>query len=624
MGFPHAATTDQWGIDSGYYDITGRWHKTPPETRAAILEGMGVAEADDNPSAVEAEEPVRVVRTVQGGEPYPWPEAGTLYLEDGGRLKLAGALPPDLPWGYHDFEGAAGQRIRLIVSPCTCVIPSRPAWGWAVQLYAARSRESWGIGDLADLRWLGTWAKELGASFLLLCPLGAPAPVLSLQPSPYYPTSRQFLNPLYLRIEDVPRAEVLGVQLERLAAAGRALGGERKLDRDTVFRLKDEALRAIWAATVPDADFHRYCEEQGQPLRCFATFCALAQRWGGNWQRWPTEYRRPDSPAVAQFAAAFAREIAYYQWQQWLLDRQLATAAASVPLVQDMPIGVDPGGADAWAWQDLLALNCGIGAPPDPFNAQGQNWLLPPLVPHKLRAAGYEPFVQTVRALLRRAGGLRIDHVMGLFRLFWIPHGFGPDRGAYVRYRADELLAILAIESQRAGAFIVGEDLGTVEPAAREQLADHQILGFRVLWFESQPPARYSPLAMAAVTTHDLPTVAGLWTLIHELGEGRVPPHHESMQTLRQHLVAILGIAPDATVESVIESCYRRLAEAPCLLLVATLEDALAVREQPNVPGTVDQWPNWSLALPGGIEALQSSELPRRIAQALDRRNRNS
>jgi len=244
---------------------------------------------------------------------------------------------------------------------------------------------------------------------------------------------------------------------------------------------------------------------------------------------------------------------------------------------------------------------------------------LPPFVPHRLAAHGYEPFIQTIRAGLRHAGGLRIDHVMGLFRLFWVPRGSTPHDGAYVRYPADDLLAIVALESQRAGAIIVGEDLGTVEAGVRERLADHAILSYRVVWFEPEPPARYPELALAAVTTHDLPTIAGVWTgadLEAQAATGREPNRAVLAET-RERLRGMIGVAGDAPVDDVIERVHARLGQAPSVIVTATLDDALGVAERPNMPGTVDEWPNWSLALPEPLEAIEQAELPRAIARAL-------
>jgi 4-alpha-glucanotransferase len=256
------------------------------------------------------------------------------------------------------------------------------------------------------------------------------------------------------------------------------------------------------------------------------------------------------------------------------------------------------------------------------YNTQGQDWGLPPFIPHKLRECGYQPVVKTLRAVLRHAGALRIDHVMGLFRLFWIPHGMGPRHGAFVRYKADELLAIVALESHRAGAFVVGEDLGTVEMGVREQLAERNVLSYRLLWFETTPPREYPQLAMVAVTTHDLPTIAGLWSGEDLAAQERIglKPSAAAMQQIKDRLAQGGGLPGDTPTEKVIERAYMLLAESPSLIVAATLEDALAVPERTNMPGTVEQWPNWSIPLPGGLEALEASPLAARIAAVLNSR----
>ena len=308
----------------------------------------------------------------------------------------------------------------------------------------------------------------------------------------------------------------------------------------------------------------------------------------------------------------------YHLWLQWLLDRQLEQAANLISLVLDLPIGIDSGGADAWEWQDLLANKIDVGAPPDAFNADGQNWGLPPFNPVALRAAGYEPFIQTIRATLRHARGLRIDHVMGLFRLWWIPQGEHAQRGWYVRYPADDLLGIVALESRRAGAFVVGEDLGTVEPGVREMLAARNVLSCRVLWFEPTPPPQYPELAMATVTTHDLPTIAGLWSGADAAAQQTIGMlRGDEMARLRKHLQELLGIGDDGTIDDVIERLTSGWQRVPSLIVMATLEDAQAMPERPNMPGTVTQWPNWSLRLPNDLATMEHSELPRRIARAL-------
>ncbi|MGA2031950.1 MAG: 4-alpha-glucanotransferase [Thermoguttaceae bacterium] len=583
----------------------------PPDAPAAIRAALAAAEHLARPGEL----PVRIIHP---GEAIAWHVAGELRLEDGAALRIRRGLPPDLPLGYHDFFDGEGRRTRIIVAPRRCLLPTARQWGWTVQLYAARSAHSWGLGDLADLGRVAAWARDLGAQLLLVSPLCAAAPVLPQVASPYYPSTRRFLSPMYLRIEEVPGAARLGSELPRLAAAGRALCAVRRVDRDAVFRLKREALHWIWAGFTSDADFDQFCTHAGPSLELFATWCLLAENHGGDWRQWPAQYRDPLGRAVQAAARENPRKVRYHQWLQWLLDRQLARASAVLPLVQDLPIGMDPGGFDAWQWQDLLAKDCTIGAPPDQFNSLGQNWQLPPLVPARLRQAAYEPFVETIRATLRHACGLRIDHVMGLFRLWWIAAGSLPAQGIYVPYPADDLLDIVALESHRAGAFVVGEDLGTVQQGVRQQLAERQILSTRLLWFEADPPSRYPQLSLTTPSTHDLPTVAGMWSGFDRAAQEQLGlPHNEEMRELRRRLGKLIDVPADAPIAEVIRQTYRVLARAPSLLLLASLEDALAVEERPNMPGTTTQWPNWSLALPGGLEALEAAPLPRQIARAL-------
>jgi 4-alpha-glucanotransferase len=333
---------------------------------------------------------------------------------------------------------------------------------------------------------------------------------------------------------------------------------------------------------------------------------------------------RPDSPSVAGFAATAegGAAIRFHEWLQWLLEGQLAAASDPLDLVHDLAIGVDPDGADAWLWQDCFALGVRVGAPPDEFNTKGQDWGIPPFDPWRLRAAGYEPFIRTVRAGLHHAGGLRVDHVMGLFRLFWIPDGGSPADGTYVRYPWSDLLDIVALESHRAGAFVLGEDLGTVEELAREELERRAVLSYRLVWFEPDPPdsGRWPERALAAVTTHDLPTVAGLWSGSDLAGQRRLglAPNEVATLGIRDKVAGWTGTGPSTPVAEVIERVYRLLGRAPCLLVAATLDDALAVEERPNMPGTVGTWPNWSLALPRPLEELERAGLALAVAAALN------
>ncbi|MDQ3642606.1 MAG: 4-alpha-glucanotransferase, partial [Actinomycetota bacterium] len=518
-----------------------------------------------------------------------------------------------------------GRRTDMVVSPGKCPLPAQaPAWGWAVQLYGMRSAESWGMGDLGDLRRLGRWAAEdLGAGLILVNPLHAAHPTLPQSTSPYFPSSRRFRKPLYLRVEDVDRAAFL-LNLESLAAAGRALNAERHIDRDAVFRLKMEALEALWDGFEGDPAFDDWREGQGDALGDYAAFCVLAEAHGPDWREWPASAQHPDGPDGAEVRRTQYGRWRFHQWLQWLVDRQLQDASSQIDVMHDLAVGVDPAGADGWLWQDQLALDMAVGAPPDEFSTQGQSWGLPPFDPWRLRTAGYQPFIQTIRATLGHAGGLRLDHVMGLFRLWWVPRDASPTEGAYVRYCAEDLLDIVALECHRAGAYVVGEDLGTVEDHVRTELADRGVLSYRLVWFEDTPPSEYPVQALAAVTTHDLPTVAGLWTGsdLADQKEIGLEPNEEGTKELRERLRRVTGVADDTPVDEVVTATYEALSDAPCMLLTAGLEDALGVKERPNMPGTLDEWPNWRIALPLTLEEVETDPRPRAIAAALDRKDR--
>jgi 4-alpha-glucanotransferase len=606
--------TDSWSIDVGYFFAMGEWRDTSPSTHRSIVAAMD-ADPDTPP-------PPALVRVLRAGRTAEASARGTLVLEDGASIDVDGALPADLPLGYHELQGDGPAPTRVIVVPTRCHLPEPfHIWGWAAQLYATRSRESWGIGDLADLRRLGAWsAGALGAGLILLNPLAAPLVTTPQQSSPYYPSSRRFRNPLYLRVEEAPGAGAIAGDLEPLAAQGRALNADRQIDRDRVLALKMAALERLWRRFDGDPAFDRFRDECAG-LHDYAVFCALTEHYRKNWQAWPEEHRRPDASGVREFAKAQADRILFHEWLQWLVDRQLAAAGARIALMQDLPIGVDPDGADAWTWQDVLSHGASVGAPPDRYIVKGQDWGLPPFTPYRLAAAGYEPFVETVRAALRHAGGLRIDHVMGLFRLFWVPHGLTPADGAFVRYPADDLLGILALESVRARAFIVGEDLGTVEEGVRERLTEEAILGYRVVWFEPEPPARYPRMALAAVTTHDLPTIRGLWTgtdVAHQKALG-IAPNEAGLAEMRDRLAAMATVPPDAPVEQVVEATHRLLAEAPCAVVTATLDDALLAEERPNMPGTLVP-ANWSLALPKPLEDIEHDATVLAVARSFSNR----
>jgi len=609
-------------IQLQYTDALGRRHKAPQAAVDAVRSAMALPAVGRQSSRAAVGDSVTVC--VQGQRTAIGP--AEIRLENGTSLTVDRALPADLLIGYHTIR-RRGERTdaRLIVAPGTCYLPDDyRTWGWAIQLYAARSRRSWGIGDLADLQLLNAWAAREGAGIALVNPLSSAAPVLPQEPSPYRPTSRRFRNPLYLRVEEMNGArEAEGIA--DLAKRARVLNDERLIDRDRVYRLKLQAFERLWARVRrrPDEGLDRYVREMGAPLLEYATFCVLAERFERGWHGWPAAYRKPAAPLVRQIAtdAATGDRIRFHAWLQYQLDRQLVAASRTVPVMQDLPIGFDPDGADAWAFQDVLADGINVGAPPDEFNTKGQNWALPPFVPRRLRDAGYEPFIQTIRACLRHAGGLRIDHIMGLFRLFWIPRGMEPRDGVYVRNSADDLLAIVALESHRARAVIVGEDLGTVDESVRARLKERSVLSYRLLWFEKAHPRRFPDQALAAITTHDLPTVAGLWTSSDVEAQKRLhlAPNEKGMRAIRNRVRALTRTPLGASPPTVIARLHRVLAQAPSRIVTATLDDAMAVEERPNMPASGDEWPNWSLALPDPIETLEQSPLALKIGRALRR-----
>ncbi|MDQ2933894.1 MAG: 4-alpha-glucanotransferase [Chloroflexota bacterium] len=598
-----------WGIDATYTDAFGQRHEVPPRVQAAVLEAMRVGEKTPGGEQVAVARPGSRLSV-----------AGELTLEDGSELGTIDRLPRDLPFGYHRLRRGEFDTL-LIVGPGRCHLPGPlRAWGWAAQLYATRSMVSWGIGDLADLARLAAWSHDVGADYVVVNPLLAPGPALPQEASPYFPSTRRFRSPLYLRVEEVPGASA--VDLGALAGEARGRNAERIIDRDRVYSLKLAALQAIWEARPPLAGLDAYRVQQGAALREWALFSALAERHGAAWRLWPEPYRRTDSPVVARFAAEQGDRVAFHEWLQWLIDVQLQRASASgAALVHDVPIGFDPNGADAWAWQELLADGASMGVPPDRFNGAGQDWGLPPFIPERLRRAWYRPFIETLRASLRYAGGLRLDHVLGLFRQWWVPQGNEPTAGAYVRYPADELLEIVALESARAGALVIGEDLGTVEPGVRRELRRRRLLSSRLVYFERRPAASYPRLALAAVGTHDLPTVAGAWlgTDLEDQVRAGLVPDAAGLAAVHDRLARAAHALPDTAPREVIERVHASLAASPSLLVIATLEDALAVEERVNNPRTVRERPNWSIALPRPLEDLTADPFVLRLARAMRR-----
>ncbi|HKU66839.1 MAG TPA: 4-alpha-glucanotransferase [Candidatus Baltobacteraceae bacterium] len=578
-------------VEDGYTDFYGAYHAAPPQTKRAILRALGPDEQSGG-----ALEPVYVFRA---GEPANVP-----------------GVPPGERFqpGYYE-HAHGGERTTLIAVPPHAYVPEelerRGRWGIAAQLYSLRSGENWGIGDFGDLDRLVGIALDAGAACVALNPLHALHLTSPRAASPYSPSSRFFLNPLYI---DVPAARAtLGAGDWDLGASEMLLRSLREADLiayEAVAQVKLRALRELYEHHDRRAEtferFRTFVREGGEGLQYLAVYQALASFFNARdpaahgWLQWPAQFQNPQSADVAQFARAHPAQVEFYQFLQWLADEQLARAARgaapmTIGLYRDLAVGVDAASADVWMDREAFCAGISAGAPPDPMNERGQNWGLPPLNPRVLRRRAYKPFVDLLRANMRYAGALRIDHVMSLMRLFCIPEGMPASEGTYLRYPFEEMLGVLALESLRNRCTIVGEDLGTVPDGFRDRMARARVFSCRVLYFEDDP-ARYPRDAVASTGTHDLPPLRKYW---------------------EQNGVVCEGADDDTVLRLVIET-YRRLGSGAALLVLAQLEDLLLVREQVNTPGTVDELPNWQQKIPVALEDLPRERGFRAVARALD------
>lgn len=573
--------------------------------------------------------------------PRRLPGAAAVVSEDGQRIEVSDELPTDLAVGWYRLHLRDGREATLVAAPPR--VPATPAtWGWMLQLYGLRSASSWGVGDLGDLREFVNWtAATHGAGAVLLNPLHAPGPTHPVQPSPYTPSSRRFSNPLALRIEDLDAYRHADPETRAEVDALRVSPNTERIDYDLVWAAKRGALELLWRAQGRPSPLAGTTAPAG--LADWAAYCALAERHGGRWSRWPEPLRDVAGSAVAAARRELAPRIAFHAWVQQQCAVQLANVRAAardagmaLGVLHDLPVGVDADGADAWALADMFATGARVGAPPDNFTPLGQDWGLPPWRPDRLAATGYSAFRDMLRAVLAHADGLRIDHVAGLWRLWWIPPGDGPDRGTYVHYDAEIMLAALATEAHRANATVVGEDLGTVEPEVTEALAANGMLGCAVSWFTRDesapdepllPSAKWPSRAAASLSTHDLPTAAGFLRGDHvrvRAGLGLlkdVPAEEHTAEKERAEWLALLraeglldGDHPDES--TIIVAMHRFLASTPSRLKLISPYDVLAEPRQPNLPGTVDEYPNWRLPLPETLERLRADPRVDEVAAA--------
>ena len=673
-----AALAAAYGVAVEYTDQVGILTKVAPDSVRAVLASLGVQAKTpqqcrrslaDLKAAHWASTvpPVIVVRRTSGPDQEPWetwvhvrkddPVRVWIELEEGGRrfdvsrtdrrvkpAQIKGArvdevvfrLPSDLPLGWHEFVAeVAGteERCSLVVCPERLEKPDntgkRQEWGVATQLYSARSHRSWGIGDLADLSDMAAWfGREHGAAFMLVNPLHACAPAAGMEPSPYLPVTRRYVNPLYLRVELIPEYAYLAP--ERLAEVSRAaevltaeLNTDKQLDRDQSWKHKRDALLAIHKVELSPgraAEYRAYRAAEGDALVQFATWCALAEHYGPQWDDWPKQFHDQSSPAVDEFRSENADAVDFHCWLQWVLDQQMAQAQQAaidagmpVGIMHDLAVGVHSFGADTWTDGAVMASGVTVGAPPDAFNQVGQDWSQPPMRPDQLAATGYASYRDMLRTLLRHSGGLRIDHVLGLFRLWWIPQGLPPSAGTYVRYDHHAMVNILVLEAHRAGAVIVGEDLGTVEPWVSDFLAERGVLGTTILWFERAdgepiPPQQWRANAMAAVTVHDLPPTLGYLAGDHvalreELGlltrsvDVEWAEHANEIASWRAALERDGLLRPGAGEDGVVTALHRYVTWSPARLVSVSLADLVGERRTQNQPGTKDEYPNWRVPL---------------------------
>lgn len=705
MSEPHEsliALADRFGIARDFWDWKGRHVVIPAETIVAVLAALDV-DASTPERCVEALErlederwlrvlpPCTVLEEGSGVHfdvhvPAGSPVAVWIELEQGDIRptwqvdnwnpdRIVDQRPrgeatfwsgDNLPTGYHtliaEVEGSRYEA-SLIVTPRYVGFPDSMAgkrvWGFGTQLYSVTSRASWGVGDLSDLTDLIAWSgTKQFADYVLINPLHAAEVEPPLEPSPYLPSSRRFINPIYIRPEAIPEYVNLKGKhrkwIEDLRQESRAAGEKTgRVERNEVWPHKIDALREIYDVGLRPARklaFEDFLSREGEELRLFALWSVLSLQFGRSWREWPEAYRRPDTDAVEQFARVHDDEVRFFQWLQWIAQDQISAAqkeaadvGMSIGVVNDLAVGVHMDSAETWMMPDVFAQGVHVGAPPDNYNQAGQDWAQPPWRPDRLEELSYAPFRDMVRAALRRVGGVRIDHIIGLFRLWWVPKGLGPQMGTYVRYNHEAMVGILALEAHRAQALVVGEDLGTVEPWVRDYLSRRGLLGTSVLWFEyghdGQPldARHWREYCMASVTTHDLPPSLGYLAgdhvrLRHELGLLTEDIATELEHAKREQSDWVQKLIGDGVLAEedakdpvrIMLALHRYITRTPSRVLLANLVDAVGERRMQNQPGTVDEYPNWRVPLGDAtgraieLEDIFEAELPKRLAAVMN------
>lgn len=706
------------GIEPGWWDFFGNWRVVPPDTKRVFLRAMGfeVDRADGIAEALRDLESqpwrralpfVHVARLtgspaglpVVVADEAPTRLSWTLVREDGERRtgevaaddlevleavvidgqrrrRLVLPLPGDLPTGYHRLTlDGRDETASLIVAPHRAYWPPAieaggKVWGVTTQLYALRRAQDWGSGDYTALAELARLLAKKGGGAIGINPLHARFPAQPARISPYAPSSRLFLDILSIDPEAAPEFDAVKAEAAKLKPKLAELRSLDLIDPLGHSAAKMAIFEGLFAAfesrhlgpnpTPRGKAFRKFVHQGGQALARFTLFQALHERFLaesphlGYWRQWPPPFRKPDGPAVRQFARDRAARLDFFQYLQFLADEQLGAAAKrcrasgmAVGIYRDLAVAIADDGADAWANQDVLASGVGVGAPPDPLNLKGQDWGLAPFNPQALPVKGYAPFAEAVAANMRHAGAMRLDHAMQLVRLYWVPQGHDADQGAYVRMPGADLFSILALESQRNRCLVVGEDLGTVPDGFRETLRDTGIFAYRLLVFERdgqgafKPPGDYTDAALVSVGTHDLPPLLGWWqgTDLDERERLGLYPRPEmageerhARAEARRRLVEALvgagvldplfpteGTLTVAQAGRLVLAAHRYLSATPCRLHMVQLEDIAKLARQMNLPGTVDQHPNWRRRHPQAIDQLLDDDLMGVVANLLNR-----